>query len=308
MTDVNKDDIKKNLYFDRSGFGSVQTTYQDAKKKEPKVTLNDVKEWFKKNVEVKRKQRGFNSFVAPHNNHTYQIDLFFMGKTDFENEQKFRAGLVLIDVLSKYAVVVPIKSKDGPDVIAGTMEALNKMKEKPELIYTDDERAIAGDDFKEYVEGEGIELHRTRNHPAFAERFIRTFKDMLFKRVEADEKKGKENIQWINYIFEIMLTYNNKMVHSATNMTPSKARKNENEFRARLNVSMKARKDRIYPELKVGDKVKIMRKKAITEKERTSNFLKGEYTVEEISKSLGQTYFKMTDYPRKLMRHELLKV
>ena len=35
-----------------------------------------------------------------------------MGKIDFENKQKFRAGLVLIDVLSKYAVVVPIKSKD----------------------------------------------------------------------------------------------------------------------------------------------------------------------------------------------------
>ena len=30
-----------------------------------------------------------------------------------------------------------------------------------------------------------------------------------------------------------------------------------------------------------------MRKKAITEKERSSNFLKGEYTVEEISKSQG---------------------
>ena len=104
MADVNKDDIIKNIYFDRSGFGSVQTTYQDARKKEAKITLNDVKEWFKKNVEVKRKQRGFNSFVAPYNNHTYQIDLFFMGKTDFKNKQTFRAGLVLIDVLSKYAV------------------------------------------------------------------------------------------------------------------------------------------------------------------------------------------------------------
>ena len=71
-----------------------------------------------------------------------------MGKTDFENKQKFRVGLVLIDVLSKYAVVVPIKSKDGPDVIAGTMEALKIMKENPQLIYTDDERAIAGDDLK----------------------------------------------------------------------------------------------------------------------------------------------------------------
>ena len=308
MADVIKDDIIKNIYFDRSGFGSVATTFKDAKTKEPSITLNDVKEWFRKNVEQKRKQRGTNSFVAPFNNHTYQVDIFFMGKTDFENTQKFRAGLVLIDVLSKYAVVVPIKNKDTYDVIEGTKEALKKMGEKPQLIYTDDERAIAGEDFQEFVEGEGIKLYRTRNHPAFAERFIRTFKDKLFKRVEADEKKGKENIQWIDYIFEIMLTYNNKDIHSAIGMTPNKARNKDNEFRARLNILMKARKEKLYPEIKVGDKVKIIRKKAITEKERTSSFLQGEYTVEEITQSLGQTYFRMADYPRKLMRHELLKV
>ena len=267
-----------------------------------------LKNSLKQNVEVKRNPRGYNSFISPHNNHTYQIDIFFISKKDLKVKQRFRGGLVCIDVLSKYAVVVPIKSKDTYDVIEGTKEALKKMGEKPQLIYTDDERAIAGEDFQEFVEGEGIKLYRTRNHPAFAERFIRTFKDKLFKRVEADEKKGKENIQWIDYIFEIMLTYNNKDIHSAIGMTPNKARNKDNEFRARLNILMKARKEKLYPEIKVGDKVKIIRKKAITEKERTSNFLQGEYTVEEITQSLGQTYFRMADYPRKLMRHELLKV
>ena len=46
----------------------------------------------------------------------------------------------------------------------------------------------------------------------------------------------------------------------------------------------------------------------ITEKERTSHFLKGEYTVESISKSLGQSYFEMKGYPRKLMRSDIAKV
>ena len=71
---------------------------------------------------------------------------------------------------------------------------------------------------------------------------------------------------------------------------------------------MKERKEKLYPEIKVGDKVKIIRKKAITEQGRTSKFVKGEYTVEEITQSLGQTYCKVIDYPRKLMRHELLKI
>ena len=231
-----------------------------------------------------------------------------MGYYDFDEEQKYRGGLVCIDVLSKYAVVIPIVSKNEPDVIEATKEALKRMGKKPKIIYSDDEKAIAGGDFKDYIEGENIELYRTRGHPAFAERFIRTYKDMLFKRVEADEKKGREHIKWVDYNLEIMLTYNDKMKHSATGMTPKEARKEKNEFRAMLNVASKAKKERIYPTLEVGDKVKIMRKKAITEKERTSHWLKGYYVVQEIAEKLNQKYYKLTDYPRLLMRHELLKI
>ena len=32
-----------------------------------------------------------------------------MDKIDFENKQKFRVGLVLIDVLNKYVVIILIK-------------------------------------------------------------------------------------------------------------------------------------------------------------------------------------------------------
>ena len=105
-----------------------------------------LKSSLEKNVEVKAKQRGYNSFAAPSNNHTYQVDLFFMGYYDFD-EHKFRGGLVAIDVLSKYAVVIPIKTKNGEDVLEATKEALGKMGKKPKMIYTDDERAIAGEEF-----------------------------------------------------------------------------------------------------------------------------------------------------------------
>ena len=69
------------------------------------------------------------------------LDLFFMGYYDFDEEQTFRGGLVRIDVLSKYAVVVPIKTKNAEDVLEATKEALGKMGKKPKMIYTDDERA-----------------------------------------------------------------------------------------------------------------------------------------------------------------------
>ena len=70
------------------------------------------------------------------------------------------------------------------------MEALQKMGAKPKMIYTDDEKAIASSDFKQYVEDEGKQLYRTRGHPAFSERSIRTFKDKLFKK-ELKQMKRK---------------------------------------------------------------------------------------------------------------------
>ena len=300
--------IINDIYFDRSGFGSKQVTLKDAKENDSSIKMSDVERFFKENVEVKRKPRGTNSFVAPSNNHTYQMDLFFMGQYDFDDEQKYRGGIVMIDVLSKYAVVVPIGGRTPFAIIEATKEALKKMGKKPKILYTDDERGIASQEFNNFIEDEGIELYRTRGHAAFAERAVRTFKDMLFKRVEADEKKGKKNIQWDDYIFEIMMTYNNKNIHSAINMTPNQARKKENEFKAMISVALRAKKERKYPELNVSDRVKILRKKAITEKERSSNFLKGEYTVEKISKKLGQNYYTLQGFNRPLLRHELLKV
>ena len=105
-----------------------------------------------------------------------------------------------------------------------------------------------------------------------------------------------------------MLTYNTKTVHSATAQRPLEATKKGNEFKSKLNVSIQAKRQRTYPELEVGDKVKILRKKAITEKERTSHFLRGNFTVKKISTKMGQKYYDLEGFERPLMRHELLKV
>ena len=71
------------------------------------------------------------------------------------------------------------------------------MGKNPQIIYTDDDKSIASGEFQQFVEGEGIELYRTRvtrGHPAFAERFIRTFQDKLFEIIENDQKNQKPNI------------------------------------------------------------------------------------------------------------------
>ena len=305
-----KQQIISDIYNDPSGFGSKAVTLADARKKDKTITMDDVNQFFSKNVEVKKLPRGQNSFVAPNANYQYQLDLFFMGKEDFENKQKTRNGLVLIDIFSKYAVVLPIPSKNPPDVLAGILEGIQKMGDKPDMIYADEEGSLTGSkvDIRGALKDRGIELYTTRGHPNFAERFIRTFKDMLFKRVEADIKKGKQNIQWVDYIFQIMVTYNDKMKHSSTQFTPKEARNKRNEYDVKLKLELRALKNRKYPELNVGDEVKVMRKKAITEKERSSRYLKETFKVKRIEEKLGQKYYYLEGRARPNLRYELLKV
>lgn len=257
---------------------------------------------------MKAKQKGWNSFVAPYNKHTYQIDITFFRREDFKTKQKYYMALTCIDVLSKYAVAIPLKSKDTDEIIEAMKEALRRMGGKPKLIFSDDEGTLRGEVFREFIRSEGMELHRSRGSAHFVERFNRTVKDMVFKRFEADAKRGKENIDWSDYLPEVILTYNNKNKHSATGQTPAEARKKKNEFQSKVNVSIKAKRNRMYPELEISDKVKIMRKKRTGEKEKSSHWLQGEYTVEDIAEKLGQTYYKLRDYPRPLLRFELLKV
>ena len=301
-----KQDIIRSIYFDRSGFGSRATTLKDSKEKDASITKDDVEEFFTKNVEEKRKMRGENSYIPPHSFFEFQFDLFFINDIP---DQKFNAGALIIDVFSKFMVVVPIKSTKEGDVASGLIECLNKTGGKPKLLYTDDEPALSSNSIQQYLKEENIKHHRTRGRANFAERAIRTIKDALYKRVEADEKKGKTNIQWTDYIFEILLTYNNKKVHSTTGFTPSQAKLPKNEFAVKLHINLNAKRTRMYPELSVNDEVKVMRKKGISEKERSSHWLKNKQTITKIDQKLGQKFYYLDNENRRsYLRHELLKV
>ena len=214
----------------------------------------------------------------------------------------------MIDVFSRFMVVVPIKGKDEANVASGMIEGFNKMGGKPKILYTDDEGAFQKEAIKKYLDEEGIQHHKTRAHANFSERAVRTFKDMLYKRVEADEKKGKTNIQWTDYIFEILLTYNNKMEHSTIKMTPKEAMKEKNELKARQNMTNQATRARKYPDISVGDKVKIYRKRKPGEKERVGVWGKESHEIEKIEEKNNQRNFYVKGSSRPFLRFELLKL
>ena len=224
--------------------------------------------------------------------------------SDLENQQ-FKVGMVCIDIFSKKAVVVAIKIKQEPDVAAGILECLNKMQELPKIIYTDDEASLQTEAMKKYFKEQNIKHIITRSHAHFSEIFIRYFKSALYKRI--DNSENKDTIQWDSLIFEIMLTYNNKLKHSAHGFTPADAAKKENSLDVKLNLEAKAKNTRRYPNVSVGDKVRILRKKSKFDKERVSVWQEEKHEVVAIGKSHGQTYYKLNGLSKEYLRNEILK-
>ena len=106
-------------------------------------------------------------------------------------EQKVEVGVLIIDAFDKFMHAVPIQSKQEGDVASGMVECLHKMGKNPKIVFTDDEGALNKEAIQKYLNDEHIERHRTRAHSNFSERAIRTSKHMLYRRAEADEKRGR---------------------------------------------------------------------------------------------------------------------
>ena len=119
------------------------------------------------------------------------------------------------------------------------------------------------------------------------------------------QKKTNTNYPWFDVVLNNILdVYNNKDVHRSIQMTPAEARRPKNEAIVKANLQMRATHNRKYPELKVGDKVKVFRKKTkATEKERFSTWAPRVWTIKDIKEEKGQDLYFLEDDGEKRLKH-----
>jgi hypothetical protein len=79
-------------------------------------------------------------------------------------------------------------------------------------------------------------------------------KSAINKRLENDETETKT---WKDFLYDFLLTYNRKDVHSAHGMTPVQARLDTNRMNVKANLEMKRVSKRKYPTIAVGSNVKV---------------------------------------------------
>ena len=130
------------------------------------------------------------------------------------------------------------------------------------------------------------------------------------KRTDDQLKELGPLDQWYSYIWGIMLTYNTGLVHSSLGMTPKNASRESNAVDVKAHLELKAIKNRKYPEVSIGDTVKIRRKRKTGEKERFAPWGEMYHKVIDIKTELGQKVYTVDQDTRgrSYTRGEILKM
>ena len=297
-----KEEIIAGVYKDF--FGSTQDTLKRARAKDPTITYKDVAQWKERNTMRKGQIPGKQSFVANGPKDEYQMDVFKMKEEDLEDKDV--PGLLMVDIFTKQTEVVPLDGLTAPDVLAGMLQCIHRLGGNPKTFYADDDPAWQGA-VQQYCDEHNIRLLKTRSHAGVAERNIRTFKDMIFKRLDAPGYEGPKKWSDPGLIAKVLVLYNHGMVHHTTGLTPMNAKKPENHFETKMNLELNRKQERKYPTISVGSKVRIWYKKRY-QKERHPHWSNEVYEVKKIEYSMGQPFYTTTSRERPYMRHELLLV
>lgn len=215
------DKVLRQVYYDAAhpaGFGSVAKLY-DAVKKEG-ISKGDVRKWLlgqltytlhkPKRVKFKR-----NPTVVTGVDSQWQADLVDMGWLASSNEgHKFL--LTVIDVFSKFAFAMPIKTKNGKTIA----NAFSKIftERKPNALQTDMGSEFVNQHVAKVLADNHVSFFTTRNAEikcAIVERFNRTLRGRMFKYFTA---KGTHS--YVNVLHQLVNGYNNA-VHRSIGMAPA---------------------------------------------------------------------------------------
>ena len=171
---------------------------------------------------------------------------------------------------------------------------------KPETMYSDNEGSFNANSVSKYLKENNVRPLFTLGHAAYAERAIRTMKDMIYKRVEHTKQK------WVDVLYAVLLTYNNRNKSSITGMTPVEAKRPGNQMDVAAHLEIHRINKRKYPNINIGDKVKMLKKKKHFQKENISTWSPTVHTVLDIVESHGQKFYKISNYDKLLVRSDIL--
>ena len=308
------DSVLHDVYFNLSSpacFSGLNKVLTEARKRDPSITLEDVKTFLEKQDTYtlhKPVQRKFprNKTIAVGIDSDWQADL-----CEMKSVKKFNDGftyiLTVIDVLSKYAWAEPIPNKKPESVVEAFKKILKESGRKPWRLLTDKGNEFRGKPFQDFVAGQNIKYLQSESpdiKASVAERYNRTLKARLWKYFTQSA-----SLRYIEALPKLVTAINHSYHRSIKCRPVDVTLENEQEIWERLYGQKLPEPDFKF---NIGDKVRIAQYKHVFKKGYLPNFTQEIFTV---VKQLGRypPVYQIEDLNSEAItgifyEHELVKV
>ena len=202
---------------------------------------------------------------------------------DMQLLSKYNKGirflLCVIDIISKYAWVVPLKDRKGISIVKAFQIILKQSNsKKPNKIWVDKGSEFYNAYLKIWLQVNDIVMYSTHNEgkSVVAERFIRTLKSKIYKCMTSISK----NV-YINKLDDVVDEYNT--YHTTIKMKPIDVKDNT-YINADKEINNKD------PKFKVGDRVRISKYTNIFAKEYVPNWSEEVFVIKKVKNTVPWTY------------------
>ena len=295
MATKTTNDILKDIYYDVNSphfLSGIHKLYRAAKAKDKTVTLRKVKDFLAgENTYTLhrqyRKPKTYRKTLAYSINELHQADLIDISSLSKTN-RNYKFLLVVIDVFSRKAYVVPIKTKSGTDVRSALQQIHNEAT--PKKLQTDRGTEFYNKLVQDYLKSKNIKHYSSASDfkAAVCERFNRTLKEKMWKYFT---KTGKLN--YTSVLQQIVQGYNNSK-HRSIGVAPNRVtKKNENKV---WNYQYKSElsKHKLKFKFEIGDFVRLIHLDNPFTKKYLPRFTKEIFLIKKQLKTRPVTY-RITD-------------
>jgi Integrase core domain/Chromo (CHRromatin Organisation MOdifier) domain len=295
------DELFKEVYSDPrqpgSFGGAEKLKYGVEKVNGVEVKERDAQNWLSKKdtytrFRSSRKNFKRNPIIVAHIDAQWQGDLADVSNLS-RNNKGIRFLLVLIDVLSKFIWVEPLKTKNGEDVLAGFKRIFQRTTRRPLKLQTDDGTEFWYRGLQNFLKENNITFFTIKSDKkaAVAERVIRTLKEKIWRY-----NNENNTPEYINVLQDLVASYNDTY-HKSIKRAPSEVNEsNEGEILGILYGKIQKTKKK-KPKFKVGDFVRLNNIKTVFKKGYTGNWTEEIFIIHAVKESARPfTMYKVKDW------------
>lgn len=235
----------------------------------------------------------------------WQADLVDLQSIAKHNDG-YKYLLTCIDVLSKYAWVIPLRDKTGKTLVEA-FKAIFKSGRTPRQLQTDKGSEFTNRNFQSFLRENDVHFFTTENEDikaSIAERFNRTLKTKMWKYFT-----HSDTLKYIDVLEDLVYSYNHTH-HRSIKMAPVQATK-KNEIIVWKNLYDDKALDVKNTTLKIGDQVRISKARRAFKKGYLPSWSEEIFTVSEVRERQPPVYrindyngepLKGTFYPQELQK------